>query len=249
MPPMCHACPVVSDTKRRPGGARPDGPLLERQQIIDAALRLTNRHGLGGMSMRKLGDELGVTSMAIYWYFKSKDLLVDAITEQVFEMIEIPSLEEEPWTVRLRALSHAVHHVLVQYPGIADQIFTYQNYPASAVPLVEYGVATLRGAGFNEAEAAESLDILASVVITRAHFEAHQRLVSASAGISEDVPDSLEERVAQAWDRLDQAIDGSVPNARYYVDHLDEHDMGSAVFNGAIDVVLAGLQARLAAHH
>ncbi len=240
---MCHPCPVASETKRRPGGARPDGPLLERQQIVDAALRLTNRHGLGGMSMRKLGDELGVTSMAIYWYFKSKDVLIDAITEQVFSMIEIPSIGDQPWDTRLRSLAQAVHRVLVQYPGIADQIFTYQNYPASAVPLVEYGVATLRDAGFDEAEAASALDILASVVITRSHFEAHQRLVSATP----ETPGSLEARVAQAWDRLDQAIDSDVPNARYYVDHLDEHVVGSAVFDGAVNVVLAGLQSQLAA--
>ena len=195
------------------------------------------------MSMRKLGDELGVTSMAIYWYFKSKEVLVDAVTEQVFSMIEIPNLEGEPWDVRLRALAHAVHDVLLQYPGIADQIFTYQNYPASSVPLVESGVKILRDAGFDETDAASAFDILASVVITRSHFEAHQRLVSAA----EETPDSLEERVAQAWDRLDQAIDTSVPNARYYVDHLDEHAMGSAVFDGALDIVLLGLQARLEA--
>ncbi len=242
MAEMCHACPVVSEAKRRPGGARPDGPLLERQQIVDAALLLTSRHGLGGMSMRKLGDELGVTSMAIYWYFKRKDLLVDAITERVFSMIEIPALDEQPWNVRLRALAHAVHRVLVQYPGIADQIFTHQNYPASAVRLVEYGVATLRDAGLDEAEAAAAFDILSSVVITRSHFEAHQRLVTATS----DGPSSLEERVAQAWDRLDQAIDSDVPNARYYVDHLDEHVVGPALFDGAVDIVLAGMQSQLA---
>ena len=240
---MWHPCPVVSETKRRPGGARPDGPLLERQQIIDAALRLTNERGLGGMSMRKLGDELGVTSMAIYWYFKSKDLLVDAITEQVFEMIEIPSLEDEPWEVRLRALAHAVHDVFIQYPGIADQIFTHQNYPASSVPLVEYGVATLRYAGFDELDAASAFDVLASVVIMRSHFEAHQLLVTADGSDA----DPLEERVARAWNRLDEAIDSSVPNARDYVDHLDEHAMGVRVFDRALDVVLAGLRAQLMA--
>ena len=232
---------MTSGTKRRPGGARPDGPLLEREQIVDAALRLTRRHGLNGMSMRKLGDELGVTSMAIYWYFEGKDELVDAITEQVFAMIELPAHSNEPWDVRLRDFSKRVHDVLIDYPGIADQIFTYQNYPASSVALVEYGVRTLRDAGFDEIEAARAFDVVASVVITRSHFEAHQRLVSEEDAVAP----SLEERVEQGWDRLGGAIDESVPHARSYVDLLDDRILGAEVFDRAVDVVLAGLKAQL----
>lgn len=231
-----------TESRRRPGGARPDGPLLERSQIVDAALALTRRYGLDGMSMRKLGDELGVTSMAIYWYFKSKDDLIDAVTERVLGLIELPD-PEGSWQDRLTQLSWAVHAVLIDYPGIADQIYTYQNYPASALPLLEYGVAALREAGFCEGDAAEALNVLASVVITRSHFEAYQLLVGRKDG---QPSSSVEDRVKQGWHRLDDVMTDSVPNARSYVEHLDAAGAGEQVFARAVEVVIRGLEAQQA---
>ncbi len=231
-----------TESRRRPGGARPDGPLLERSQIVDAALTLTRRFGLDGMSMRKLGDELGVTSMAIYWYFKSKDELIDAVTDRVLSLIELPG-PEGAWQERLRRLSWAVHSVLTDYPGIADQLYTYQNYPPSALPLIEYGVGALRDAGFGEVEAAEALNVLASVAISRSHFEAYQLLVGRKEG---EPPKSVEERVKQGWHRLDDVLSDSVPNARSYVEHLDSAGSGEQVFAQAVEVVIRGLEAQLA---
>ena len=226
--------------RRRPGGARPDGPLLERSQIVEAALALTRRFGLDGMSMRKLGTELGVTSMAIYWYFKGKDELVDAILEYVFAEVPLPDDASRAWDERLRALSWAVHDVLIEYPGVADQLYTYQNYPASAVPLVEYGIQALRDAGFDEVAAAQAFDVLASVVVTRSHFEAFQRLV-----IDREPANSVEERILEGWGRLNGAIDSSVPNTRSYVEHLDATGQTPKVFEQALEVVLAGLATTL----
>lgn len=233
---------TAGDTRRRPGGARPDGPLLQRPQIVEAALALTRRHGLDGMSMRKLGDELGVTSMAIYWYFKGKDELIDAITDQVFATIEIPMDPGAPWDERLRWLSWAVHDVLVDYPGIADQIYTHQNYPASALPLLDAGMAALRDAGFDEVEAAEAFNVLASVVITRSHFEAYQRLELRRSG---EPVDTVDDRVRQAWSRLAGPESEGRPGARSYIDHLDRVGAGAAIFERAIEVVLRGLRAQL----
>lgn len=232
----------MTAARRRPGGARPDGPLLERTQIVDAALRLTQRHGLDGMSMRKLGDELGVTSMAIYWYFNSKDELIDAVTEQVFSMIPVPTEDGRAWEDRLRELCWSVHNVLVDYPGIAGQIYTYQRFPASAIPLIEAGVKLLVEAGFSGREAARSFDVLASVVISRSHFEAYQKLAAGAEGESGRL---VVDRVRQGWTRLEQAIDDTAPYARSYVSHLDESRVAAGVFAEALDLLFCGLHARL----
>jgi TetR/AcrR family tetracycline transcriptional repressor len=235
---------TTGETRRRPGGARPDGPLLERAQIVQAALTLTRRYGLDGMSMRKLGDELGVTSMAIYWYFKGKDELIDAITDHVFTLIEVPEADPaRPWDERLRDLATEVHRVLIDYPGIADQIYTYQNFPPSSVPLVDYGVGTLRDAGFDEAAAAAAFNVLASLVITRSHFEAYQNLVSRQGGQPDD---AILDRVQQRWSQLDESIDPDADNARSYVDHLEDVGAGADVFAHGVEVVLKGLASELA---
>ena len=70
--------------RRRPGGARPNGPLLELTQIVDVAAELTAEQGLDRVSMRQLGERLGVTSMAIYWYVENRAALIDALLERVW---------------------------------------------------------------------------------------------------------------------------------------------------------------------
>ena len=116
--------------RRKPGGARPDGPLLEREQIVKAALELTRRHGLDGMSMRKLGQELGVTSMAIYWYFKGRDELVEAITDSVLGAIELPEADDQPWMERLRLFARAVHDGPRRLPGDRRRAADLPELPA-----------------------------------------------------------------------------------------------------------------------
>lgn len=223
---------------RRPTDRR-DDTALDAERIVDAAMALTRRHGLQGFSMRRLADDLGVTAMAPYSYFPSKEALLDAVTHQVFAQVKVPSHDglEPPWDEQLRTFAWAVHDVLVEYPGVADQIYTYQRFPASAVPLVDHGVRLLQQAGFDETQAVVAFDVLASVVITRTHFESHQRLV---AGPDEDIDD----RIRRGWHRLDDDLDERVPVARHYVDHLDRSP-GSVVFARAVDVVLRGLAAEL----
>lgn len=246
MPTDSTTDPTVAPKASRGRGPRParaGETTLDRTQIIDAAMALTRREGLHGWSMRRLGATLGVTTMAIYYYFSGRDALVDAITEEVFAQIKVPSADDIAdlvWDDRLRAFAWAVHDVLVEYPGVADQIYTHQRFPPSAVPLVDYGVRTLQSAGFDDAAASEAFDVLASVVITRTHFEAAQRLVA-------DLEESpLDERIQQGWRRLDDAV-GEQEAVRSYVGHLDRSHVGPSVFARAIDVVLHGLAAELTA--
>lgn len=222
----------MSSSSRGPAG-------LSAQQIVDAAMAMTRRDGLQGLSMRRLATVLGVTSMAPYGYFASKEELIGEITDQVFAQVKVPDDGDLTWDERLRRFAWAVHDVLVEYPGVADQIYTYQRFPASAVPLVDYGVGVLREAGFDEVAAAEAFDVLASVVITRTHFEAHQRLVMAH-----EPNTSLEDRVRAGWHRLDDALGDAGPGVQSYVDHLDRA-LGARVFERALDVVLRGLRAEL----
>jgi AcrR family transcriptional regulator len=225
--------------RRKPGGARPDGPLLEREQIVKAALELTRRHGLDGMSMRKLGQELGVTSMAIYWYFKGRDELVEAITDSVLGQIELPEADDQPWMERLRLFARAVHAVLIDYPGIADELLTYQNYPPSSVPLVEYSVAVLRKAGLDEARASTAFNVLSSYVVARAHFESYQRLVTQQRDAS------VIQRAREGWQRLGETID-EAPNAAAYVRLIGDLEDQNEIFEHGLDLLLNGLRDEIA---
>jgi TetR/AcrR family tetracycline transcriptional repressor len=50
---------------------------LDRETVLDAALRLIDEVGLDGLSLRRLAKELGVQAPALYWHFASKKDLLD----------------------------------------------------------------------------------------------------------------------------------------------------------------------------
>lgn len=65
--------------------AKPDSVRVGRRrqgtidEIVDAAWQLSNEQGLGGFSMRLLGDRVGMRAQSLYSYFASKHELFDAM--------------------------------------------------------------------------------------------------------------------------------------------------------------------------
>jgi TetR/AcrR family tetracycline transcriptional repressor len=56
---------------------------LERQQILDAAIDLLDEVGLDDLTTRRLAEKLGVQQPALYWHFKSKRALVNAMGQEI----------------------------------------------------------------------------------------------------------------------------------------------------------------------
>lgn len=56
---------------------------IEREKILDAAMTLLNEVGLDQLSTRRLAERLGVQQPALYWHFKSKSALLDALNEEM----------------------------------------------------------------------------------------------------------------------------------------------------------------------
>ena len=66
-------------------------PQLTAERVRDEALRLIEEEGLEGFSTRKLGRALGVEAMAIYWYYPSKEALLDAVVEALVSRMDPPA--------------------------------------------------------------------------------------------------------------------------------------------------------------
>lgn len=58
---------------------------LQRQSILDAASRLFIEKGFGGTNINDIADVLGVSRTALYYYFRSKESILEALTEEVTE--------------------------------------------------------------------------------------------------------------------------------------------------------------------
>jgi AcrR family transcriptional regulator len=97
--------------------AQPAG--LSHETIRAAALDLIDRHGLEEFSTRKLGRELGCEAMAIYWYYASKDELLDAVVDKLMESViaTLAARTHEDWIAVLRDVAHAYRRIAHEHPN------------------------------------------------------------------------------------------------------------------------------------
>ena len=63
---------------------------LSRERVLRAAVALADAGGIEALTMRRLGEELGVEAMSLYRHVANKDDLLDGMVDVVFGEIELP---------------------------------------------------------------------------------------------------------------------------------------------------------------
>lgn len=108
--------PSERSPSRRGSKRSPTGSGLTAERIRDEALRLIDAEGLEAFSTRRLGAALGCEAMAIYWYYPSKDALLDAVVEALIARLPIEPSNSGDWIDALRKLAHAYRRLAHQHP-------------------------------------------------------------------------------------------------------------------------------------
>lgn len=132
---------------------------LTKERVLQAAVDVADQDGLGALTMRRLGRDLGFEAMAIYKHVANKEEILEGMLELVIGQIEIPE-EGADWidAMRRRAFS-------------AREVLTHHSW---AIGLLEAGTATgptslryfnailgnLRSAGFPMEDAAHAFWVL-----------------------------------------------------------------------------------------
>lgn len=117
---------------------------LSRERVLATALEVVDRDGLSGLSMRKLGAELGVEAMALYRYAAGKGALLDGLVEAFYQELE-GDLDAKPqvgdWRGELRRIALATHGVALRHPNMVPLLATR----LLSTPLARRPAAVLRG--------------------------------------------------------------------------------------------------------
>lgn len=149
-------------TKAARGRTAPRTPrtALDRRRVLETALALVDAEGLEGLSMRRLGAELGVDAMAIYGHVADKDTLLDGLVELLWAEAARPAADATPWTEQLRAFVGAIRALFHRHPHAAPLLLRPSVLPEAALAACDRHLALLRDAGFAEPRAAEILRTL-----------------------------------------------------------------------------------------
>src|SRR3954449_4035365 len=88
---------------------------LSRERVLRAAVALADAGGLEALTMRRLGEELGVEAMSLYKHVANKEALLDGMVDLVFAEIELPSGDAD-WRTAMRERAISAPPALVRHP-------------------------------------------------------------------------------------------------------------------------------------
>ncbi|MEU4652250.1 TetR/AcrR family transcriptional regulator [Nocardia fluminea] len=105
---------------------------LPRETVVTAATRLLATGGAEAFSMRRLADELGASTAAIYHHFPTKAALFTVVLGALADDLQRPELPAPPRN-RLIAIVGYLVDTLDQLPWVADILVTGQSFGRSAM--------------------------------------------------------------------------------------------------------------------
>jgi len=132
---------------------------LSRELVLQTAIRLADQGGLESLSMRKLGQELGVEAMALYYHVANKDEVLDGIVDLVFSEIDLPSIDAD-WKTAMRQRALSLRDVLARHRWAIGMMESRRNPGPANLRHHDAVIGNLRAAGFDMAMVAHAYSLL-----------------------------------------------------------------------------------------
>jgi AcrR family transcriptional regulator len=203
---------------------------LSRERVMRAAISLADSSGIDSLSMRKLGQDLGVEAMSLYNHVANKDDILDGIVDLVFSEIALPSGDGD-WKPAMRKRAISAHQALLRHPW-APSLMQARTRPGPATLRHHDSVlGSLRNAGFTLIMAAHAVSAIDGYV----YGFALQQI---------NLPLQSREQVAEVGESILRQLAGEYP---HLAEMITEHAMKpgydySKEFEFGLDLILDGLE-------
>jgi AcrR family transcriptional regulator len=123
---------------------------LTKERVLAKAIALADKDGIEALSMRKLGQALGVEAMSLYNHVANKRELITAMVDSVVEQFELPD-DEPRWDDAIRRCAISAHDVLIRHEWACALALLPSDVSTITGPRIRYMewlLGRLRGAGF-----------------------------------------------------------------------------------------------------
>jgi AcrR family transcriptional regulator len=157
-----------------------------RADVVERALAVLDAHGLGDLTMRRLGKELGVQPSALYHHFPSKQLLLAAVADELLARGARPA-PTGSWDERVVALCVELRDAMLAYRDGAEVVATVHAFGLGAAAPERALAEALRESGAGEALVRTATRTLLHLVFGHTTDE-QTHLQAGSAGAIDDAP-------------------------------------------------------------
>jgi AcrR family transcriptional regulator len=110
--------------------AEPRAP-LSRDRVLRAAVQLADREGIEALSMRRLGQELGVEAMSLYNHVAKKEDVLDGIVDLIVGEIDAAP-DGDDWKAAARNRILSARKVMLRHPW-ASSVIDSRRQPSPMV--------------------------------------------------------------------------------------------------------------------
>ena len=203
---------------------------LTRERVLQAALALADDSGIESLTMRKLGEAVGVEAMSLYNHVAGKADLLDGLIDLVFSEIELPRAADS-WQTAMRKRAIAIRAALSRHRWAIGLMESRKSPGPATLRHHDAVLGCLRNAGFPVELAAHAYSALDSYIYG---FALQER------GLPFDTPGETSE-LAQAM--MAQFPADEYPHlAELTVEHVLQpgYDYGSE-YEFGLDLIIDGL--------
>lgn len=138
---------------------------LNKDVVIEEALKLLNEVGAEGVSLRSLASRLGVKPPTLYWHIKNKATLINEMADRIIQPM-VHALRQrsidEPWQEWLIDIFNQLRQAMLSYADGA-RVVAGAHFSLAMSDMMEAAVRTLLTAGVNLRESR-------LIVLTATHF-------------------------------------------------------------------------------
>jgi AcrR family transcriptional regulator len=202
---------------------------LSRERVLRAAVSLADEAGIEALSMRKLGQELGVEAMSLYNHVANKDDILGGMVDIVMGEIELPAVGAD-WKAAIRRTARSAYEVLLGHPWAASLVLTGPGVSYARLRYMDAILGSLRNGGFSAEMTDHAYHALDSHIMGFTMWQ-----VGISAGLV---------NISTVTDFLEQLDQGAYPylaeHAQQHLKERDPEDEGEFAFG--LDLILNGLE-------
>lgn len=201
---------------------------LNRDRVLDAGAALADAEGIGAVTMRRLGMELGVEAMALYNHVANKEDLLHGMLDRVVAEIELPDSGPD-WRDQARRRAISTHAVLMRHPWAAALWTSSINLGPARMRHLDSALRILREADFPPG----LLDRAFHTIEDHILGHAQQAL---GFPLDQDEIKAMGEQFLRSF-----PVDEYPDLAAHIRHHLQQHDDGDG-FEFGLDLILDGLE-------
>ncbi|MGK0362926.1 MAG: AcrR family transcriptional regulator [Bradymonadia bacterium] len=222
---------VDEDTPELSAGRQP----LSVARVIEAAVALADASGLKALSMRKIGQALGVEAMSLYAHVANKGAILDGMIDHVLGLIEVPAIGA-PWKAAMRRRATSARNAMMRHRWAISLVESRSDLGPAGMRYYDSIIGCMRQSGFSIELAAHAFSAIDSYIYGFA-LQQVKMPYETTAELEAIADDVLAALPAEQFPHFTEMIVGHVMQPGYNYD--DEFEFGLEVLLDGFERLLA----------